>query len=488
MRRFNSIAARVRAAVAVSAVAFLPVLGACSDVTDTLLEAVDPDVIPPESSNSAEGALALYFGALGRLKTMASGTGGEGSTWLFGGLLADEWSTSSTFVQNDETDQRSIQTNNSTVTTMFRQLARSRTSANEAIRLMRVWREDETTRIAELYFVRAFAEMTMANDYCNGIPLSSQDSTGALVFDVPRTNQFVFDIAVASADSGLALIPASATGAQDLLVRRSLLVTKARALLGLNKIAEAAALMTTAAVPTSFTYDLTYATSSGDITLWAQPRSSRRYTVGDSLEGRGRNLLVKNAVPFFSAKDPRVPATYTVANSGKDTTISQDGLIPSRTTTLWGRSTTVSAVNGLDARLIEAEGRLKANDFAGMTAILNALRENPPKLGDIQVPARPATGTPPAGSLAPLTAPATLDAAINLYFREKAFWQFGRGYRLGDLRRLIRQYGRTQDQVFPVGVHYRGGNYGVDVNLPVPQAEENNPALDGKSACIDRNA
>ena len=56
------------------------------------------------------------------------------------------------------------------------------------------------------------------------------------------------------------------------------------------------------------------------------------------------------------------------------------------------------------------------------------------------------------------------------------------------MRRLIRQYGCTADQVFPVGQHYRGGTYGVDVNLPVTQAEENNPALEGKSACIDRNA
>jgi starch-binding outer membrane protein, SusD/RagB family len=487
MRRYHIIAARVRAAVAVSAVALIPMLGACGDVKDTLLEAVDPDIIPPAAANSPEGALALYNGALTRLKTITSGTGGEGSTWLFGGLLADEWSTSSTFVQNDETDQRSIQLNNSTVTTMFRQLARARTSTRDAFYYMRIWRETETTRIAELYFVRAFAEMQMANDFCNGIPLSSQDSSGALIFDTPRTNAYVFEAAVASADSGLALIPATATGTQDLLVRRALLVTKARALLGLDKIAEAAALVPASAVPTTYTYDLTYATSSGDITLWAQPRSSRRYTVGDSLEGRGRNLLVKNALPFFSGRllktdgtrvqDPRVPATYTV--SGKDTTISQDGLIPSRTTTLWGRSTTVSAVNGLDARLIEAEALLRANDYVGMTAILQALRNSPPKLGEI---------TPSFTGVTPLVAPTTRDAAINLYFREKAFWQFGRGYRLGDLRRLIRQYGRTQDQVFPVGVHYRGGNYGTDVNLPVPQAEENNPVLESRPACIDRKA
>ena len=56
------------------------------------------------------------------------------------------------------------------------------------------------------------------------------------------------------------------------------------------------------------------------------------------------------------------------------------------------------------------------------------------------------------------------------------------------MRRLIRQYNRTADNVFPVGVHYRGGNYGADVNLPVVQAEENNPTLEGRPACIDRNA
>jgi starch-binding outer membrane protein, SusD/RagB family len=127
MTSYMTIASRVRAAVGVSAVMLVPLLGACSNVTDTLLEATDPDLISPENAQSAEGALALYSGALGRLKSITGGTGGEGSSWLFGGLLVDEWSTSSTFVQNDETDQRSIQVNNSTVTGMFRNLARART-------------------------------------------------------------------------------------------------------------------------------------------------------------------------------------------------------------------------------------------------------------------------------------------------------------------------------------------------------------------------
>jgi len=475
MRLYNTIAARVRVAVGISTVALIPLLGACN-ATDNLLEAVDPDLIVPENANSAEGALAIYNGAIGRLKTIGPSTAGEGSTWLFGGLLADEWSTSSTFVQNDETDQRTIQINNGTVNTMYRQLARARTSANEGIRGLKQWRPTEATRIAEMYFVRAYAEQQLANDFCNGIPLSGIDSTGTIVYDIPRPGTFVFTAAVASADSGLALIPATATAAGDLLVRRALLVTKARALLGLGQIAEAAALVTTTAVPNTFTYDITFAPSSGDNTLWNQPSSQRRYTVGDSLEGRGHNLLVKNAIPFHSAQDPRVPSRYTISSNGKDTTLSQDGSIPSRTTTLWARSTTVAIYNGMDARLIEAEGKLKANDIPGMMAILNALRAAPPKLGEVQ----------PA-AMAALPTPATQDAATSLFFREKAFWEFGRGFRLGDMRRQVRQYGRTVNQVFPVGEHYRGGQYGPDVNLPVTQAEENNPELNGAPACIDRN-
>jgi hypothetical protein len=315
----------------------------------------------------------------------------------------------------------------------------------------------------------------MASDFCNGIPLS--DGTGEEIeFDQPRTNAEVFTAAVASADSGLALV-ATATNADGIKIRRSLLVTKARALLGLNRQVEAAALVSSTAVPTSFSYEVTFAVTSGSNILWSQPNSSLRYAVGDSLEGNARNLFVKNAIPFLSAKDPRVPAQYVLASNGKDTTKSQDGKTFARTTSLWARLTPVPVVNGLDARLIEAEGKLKAGDIAGMITILNALRAAPPKLGEIQ----------PTG-LAPLSVPATQRLAEDLYFREKAFWTFSRGQRLGDMRRLIRQYGRTADQVFPVGEHYRGGKYGVDVNLPVPQAEENNPELNGTPACIDRNA
>ena len=62
---------------------------------------------------------------------------------------------------------------------------------------------------------------------------------------------------------------------------------------------------------------------------------------------------------------------------------------------------------------------------------------------------------------------------------------FGRGQRFGDLRHLVRQYGRPQNQVFPTGTFFKGGTYGTDVNFDVSSAELTNPQF---TACIDRNA
>jgi hypothetical protein len=135
----------------------------------------------------------------------------------------------------------------------------------------------------------------------------------------------------------------------------------------------------------------------------------------------------------------------------------------------------VNLASGLDARLVEAEERLQADDLAGMTAILNGLRAAPPALTPIYTPlAMPA-----------LPVPSNKNAAVRLFFREKALWTFSRGQRLGDLRRMVRQYGFTQDQVFPSGAFFKGGSYGTETNLDVSSLERNNPNFSG---CIDRDA
>jgi starch-binding outer membrane protein, SusD/RagB family len=124
--------------------------------------------------------------------------------------------------------------------------------------------------------------------------------------------------------------------------------------------------------------------------------------------------------------------------------------------------------------LIEAEAFLAAGDIANYLATLNALRAAPPKIGAIQPAPMP-----------PLTDPGTATARQAQLFSEKAYWTFGRGQRLSDMRRLERQYAWPDSAVFPTGTHYRGIAYGTDVNLPVPQDELNNNPLAG-NGCTDR--
>jgi hypothetical protein len=455
--------------VASSAIA----VGACTTAKNDLLEAPDPDIINPSSVQSAAGANAVRVGALARLRQATVTNGGSGSdgTWLMGGLLADEWSTSSTFVQNDEVDERQTSTSNSSVDASLRMLYRVPTSADQAIALLQKYRPAPSADIAEMYFARGFAQMQLASDFCNGIPLSDA-ATADVVLGKPLTVQQVFTVAVASYDSALAL--ATGTDTESVKINRAASIGKARALLGLNQPALAAAAV--AGIPTTYTYDITSSLSGGNNGIWSEGLSQRRYTVGDSMEGNDHSIFVQNALPFYSAHDPRLPVTYTISSKG-DTTKSQDGLVLSRTTTLYQQTTPISAVNGIDARLVEAEAALAAGSPAQMITILNALRATPVVIGTLT--------TNPA-LLPPLSDPGTPDTRINLLFREKAFWTFSRGERLGDLRRLIRQYGRTADQVFPVGVHYRGTNYGPDVNLPITTGESNgNPNFTG---CLDRNA
>lgn len=458
-------------------------LAGCDTVKKNLLEAKDPEIIDPASVQSAAGATAVRNGALSRLRTATAD--GE-STWLFGGLLADEWATSSTFVQNDETDQRTIQLDNGTVNTELRALYRVRTDANQAVDLLQKYKPTPVADVAEMYFARGFAEFQLASDFCNGIPLT--DGAGdAIVFGDPLPVKDVFDVAVASFDTAISM--SAGTDAASVSINRAAKIAKARALLGISLSNAQAAKDLVAGIPTTYRYDVTASLTGGNNILWSQPAGSNRYTVSDSVQGNGRNIFVKNALPFLSAKDPRVPAHYKIASNGRDTVKSQDGnTFVIQVDSLWGQTTAVAVVAGLDARLIEAEAALKAGDAAGMMSILNALRATPQQL---TAPSPTATGTHPGRTtpvMPALTDPGTADGRVNLLFREKAFWQFGRGHRLGDLRRLIRDYGRAADgsDTFPVGQHFKGGVYGKDVNLPVTTAEQvGNPKFTG---CLDRKA
>lgn len=457
-----------RTVTTLAAAALLAGAPACSTVTDSILEVEDPDLILPDNVNSLPGARAVANGALGRFVGMTAGNEG---TWLYGGLLTDEWSTSSTFIQNDETDQRKVQLLNTQVTGFYRAINRVRTAANQAIPLLQRFDSTNKALLAEMYFARGFAELQLALDFCNGIPLS--DAAGAeVIYDSPRTGAEVFAVAIASFDSA---ITRAGTDAQSVSVATAAKIGKGRALMALNQYTAAAAAV--AGIATSYRYQHTFSLTTNSNIIWNQGFSAKRYSVGDSIDGNNRDILVRNAIPFTSAKDPRLPVSDT--KTAAQPTVGQDGGTVMRLTTIYDRLTAIDVVNGIDARLIEAENQLKNNDVAGWLATLNGLRNGANRVTSI------GTVTISPTALPNLVDPGTPEARLKLLFREKAFWTFARGQRLGDLRRLVRQYGLASTAVFPEGVHFKAGNFGSDVNLPVVTDEENNPNFTG---CLDRNA
>jgi hypothetical protein len=435
----------------------------CERIREDLLAAEDPDVINPSTVTTAEAADALRIGALARFR---SATAGDEGPWQDGGLLVDEWKSSNTFFQHNETDQRQVQESNSVIQGMLRTVYRSRTNAREAILALEKYKPEPVSNIAQMYFVIAYSELMLAETFCNGTPLGDA-SEGAPVYGPPLTNAEVFAIALAHFDTALA--KSTGTDTTAVSVRHAAAIGKGRTLLNLGRFADAAAAV--AGVPTNYQWRVTFSLNAGSNNLWSLNTSAKRFTVGDSFDTGG---LIKNALPFASAGDPRIPVTGTSggtspAGKGFDTSTN---FIFQR---IWGRTDPTPVASGLDARLIEAEAKLKvSNDITGMMTTLNTLRAAAQNLGAISTPVMSA-----------LPNPTSAEAATKLLFREKAFWTFGRGQRLPDLRRLVRQYGFTEDQVFPTGQFFKGGVYAADVNLPVTVDEQNNPEF---TSCLDRKA
>ena len=182
-----------------------------------------------------------------------------------------------------------------------------------------------------------------------------------------------------------------------------------------------------------------------------------------------------NGLPFATATDPRIPRKIggRVFDSATPLTAITEGI--------WDRYSPVAIATGVEARLIEAEATLKASDAATWLAKLNQLRADAKLLPTpIDTSYRPVAGT----ALAPLADPALDSARVSLLFSERAFWMFSTGHRLGDLRRLVRQYQRPVETVFPTGSYVKGGLYGNAVSLPIPLDEQNNPQF---KRCTDRN-
>jgi hypothetical protein len=299
--------------------------------------------------------------------------------------------------------------------------------------------------------IEGYADVLLADLYCSGIPLSTLDYSGDYTLASGSTTAAVYQRAVALFDTALTL------AADSERVMNLARVGKGRALLALGQYADAA--QAVADVPDDFAYQVFF--TAGDTIASFANRSAAdagmgpwRYTTTDQEGGSG--------LDYRSSGDPRT-AAVAIGSNRYGQTIYHPAKYNNTGTT------PIVLASGVEARLIEAEAALAGGDASWLT-ILNHLRET------AITPALPDT-----------TDPGTPDARVDLLFRERAFWLYLTGQRQGDLRRLVRQYGRTPAQVYPTGP-YPGasGLYSGDVTIPVPAAER---AFNSRyTGCINRGA
>jgi starch-binding outer membrane protein, SusD/RagB family len=449
--------------VLVPVVVLAALLAACN--TDEIIKVEDPDVVTPGVLGGAAALPTLRAGAESDFQVAFSGTG-DGSEGQINmtGLFADEFFNSETFPTRLEVDGRRITDRNSTMETIFRDLSRARTSAERAVAAYAEFSPAEVPH-AEVLNLAGFSYIMFGENYCSGVPFSTVTATGA-EFGPPLSTEEMFTQATARFDEALAIASAAAANAenspdvvaaaeQHVLLAQ---VGRGRALLNLGQYADAAAAV--AGVPDDFVYLIEHSDNTPRQWngVWELTYNEGRWTVADREGGTGLPFQSEGDVAG-EVQDPRV------ANALSPDEVGFDNATPLYLSTKYpDRGSNAVLASGVEARLIEAEAALHGagGDFlAGINA------------------ARAQFGLAPV-----LAAPATAVEQQDLLFRERAYDLFLSGHRLADLRRLVRQYQRNPESIFPTGVYPNGkiDAYGNQVSFPVPVQEQNNPNFTGCDA------
>jgi starch-binding outer membrane protein, SusD/RagB family len=421
-----------------AAFAFAVLLGGCD--LDDFLAAKDPFTVTPETASDTANLETLYAGSRSQFALAYGGQQNrEGGVVLMAGLMSDELYSSDNFNTRRAVDSRNIDydISNSAGDHAFIYLQRARAEALNAIDLFEVSPRKGSGRHAELFDIAGYSVLMLVENFCTGIPLSRITQSG-VEFGDPLSRDELYSLAISYFDQALAQPSASAA---ELNLAR---VGKGRALLGLGRFADAA--QAVAGVPSSFRFDVEYAAGSFETPNPVFNFINEEHRVSASIqEGTANRGLAFGVQP----RDPRIfiANQSAASNSGDVVTweqlkyTSQDAEIPLAT--------------GVEARLIEAEAQLDRGQSASYLTTLNALRAS--------------------AGLAALTDPGNAAGRIDQFFAERAHWLWLTGQRLSDLRRLIRQYGRTEATVFPTGLTPYGIPYGTSVTLPIPFEEINNP-------------
>jgi hypothetical protein len=405
---------------------------------DELLSVEDPDVATPGSLTGEDALPVLLAGAFGDFQLAFGGDNlgvTEGLINL-GGLLADEFTSAESFPTRVPIDRRDISIVNASLNTVYSYAHRARAAAELSARRHEEFAPNTPGHATSLALA-GYSYILLAENFCSGVPVSTLTDAGGTEFGPPLSTEELLTEAIERFDAAIAA--SEADSPEQYLA----MVGKARALLNLDRPADAA--VAAADVPDDFVFEIEHSSNTArqENGVFAYVNIQERWTVANNEGGRG--------LPYRSASDARVEFELDPDNG-----VGFDGVTPMFLQLKYpDRDADVVLASGTEARLIEAEARLEAGNATEWLGILNALRT--------------------AAGLGQLTDPGTPAARVDLMFRERAFWLWLTAHRLGDLRRLVRQYGRTADSVFPTGGYSQGGTYGDDVSLPIPFEELNNP-------------
>jgi hypothetical protein len=395
-------------------VCLLASVSACSDLT----KVSEPDVIQPSALNNAQGAQAYRASSIGRFAVAYSFAA------IYSGLIGDEFTATA---GGSREDQRQL-SDPGQDGYPYSLLQQARVNSLYARQGLEQYSPTPGWQIAEMFSLSGYAELLFAEHLCQGVHLATLvDGEPTQGPSLSRTQL----LAQARLDFDSALAHASGSDSLRYLAE----LGTARALLDLDSVVEAAA--GTADVPTKYVYPLQYSSANSLVNQMAQLLSDASYTVSNR-EGI-------NGLDFGTANDPRVP-------------ISAQGTAGDGITPLYlpindtSQSGPIPLANGTEARLIESEGALAGGQPTLWLAKLNELRADSAETG--------------VAGLAPVVDPGTDTGRVSLTFRERAYWLFATAHRQGDLRRLVRHYGRDQSAVFPTGPYKEGGSYGSDVTFP----------------------
>ena len=336
----------------------------------------------------AAGAEALRVGALGRFQQLTPGGGNGNQTEAT--LLAICWPMSGSRATRSRSTTRpisaSISTNNTVLSTAYSDLNRV------AWLLSRRDRGHSRRRTGQIERDRrAVLRVGLFGDVVGGVVLQrhSLELTvdGFFTYTMPLTNNEVYAIALTHLDSAIAAaVPVAGNLRADTLLATSIKnaasIAKGRVLVDLGTIQRC---------------------GGGRVRRADELHVQRHVLAGDERQQRlgfgwpgvhacavRRWRQLRHAGhhrrTHFRFPRRRIRAFPTVGSPTANGTKSIDGITPLVSQQIWvNRSDPIPVATGIDARLIEAEAKLNANDIAGMMTILNALRTAPQTLGPLSI-------------------------------------------------------------------------------------------------------